>query len=71
MSVFPERITDDKGSAKIEGGMSLRDYFAAAAVQGILSNPGTPANTPHTTAREAYRVADALLTARQWADENI
>lgn len=71
MSVFPERITDDKGSARIEGGISLRDYFAAACVQGILSNPETPGNSPYTTAREAYRVADALIQMGKSPDDNI
>ena len=64
MSVFPERITDDRGSVKIEGGITLRDYFAAVAANGILSNPNTPANTPFYVAEEAYRVADALLGVR-------
>ena len=64
MNVFPERVTDDKGSARIEGGITLRDYFAAAALTGILSNPETPANTPYYVTTDAYRLADAMLEAR-------
>lgn len=64
MNVFPERVTDDKGSAKIEGGITLRDYYAAAALTGILSNPNTPANTPFYVAEDAYRLADAMIEAR-------
>ncbi len=64
MNVFPERVTDDKGSAKIEGGITLRDYYAAAALTGILSNPNTPANTPFYVADDAYKVADAMLEVR-------
>jgi hypothetical protein len=64
MNVFPERVTDDKGSAKIEGGITLRDYYAAAALTGILSNPNTPANTPFYVAEDAYRLADAMLEMR-------
>lgn len=65
MNVFPERVTDDRGSAKIEGGITLRDYFAATALTGILSNPQTPANTPYYVANDAYRIADAMLEARE------
>ena len=64
MNVFPERVTDDNGSAKIEGGITLRDYYAAAALTGILSNPNTPANTPFYVAEDAYRLADAMLEMR-------
>ena len=64
MNVFPERVTDDKGSAKIEGGITLRDYYAAAALTGILSNPNTPANTPFYVAEDAYRPAEAMLEMR-------
>lgn len=64
MNVFPERVTDDKGSARIEGGITLRDYYAAAALTGILSNPDTPQNTPYYVSADAYRLADAMLEAR-------
>lgn len=64
MSVFPDRVTDDRGSVKIEGGIQLRDYLAAVAANGILSNPNTPSNTPFYVAEEAYRIADALLGIR-------
>ena len=48
-------------------GMALRDYFAAKAMQGILTATLTP-NTvwSHDEAAEtAYNVADAMLKARQ------
>ena len=64
MNVFPERVTDDNGSARIEGGITLRDYYAAAALTGILSNPNTPQNTPYYVSSDAYRLADAMLEAR-------
>jgi hypothetical protein len=50
-------------SAKQEG-MSLRDYFAAAAMQGMLGT-GTP--TPEM-AKKAYQMADWMLQAREKAD---
>lgn len=46
--------------------MTLRDYFAAKAMQGILSATLTP-NTiwsQDDAAETAYNVADAMLKAR-------
>lgn len=40
----------------------LRDYFAAKAMQGIISN--IIAN-PQDTAKDAYTYADAMLKARE------
>lgn len=48
-------------------GMTLRDYFAAKAMQGILSATLTP-NTiwsQDDAAETAYNVADAMLKARE------
>lgn len=47
-------------------GMSLRDYFAAAALKGILANLHcTPQVTYEELAIRAYEQADAMLTVRQ------
>ena len=46
-------------------GVSIRDYFAAKAMQGILSNVEqftTPG--PEYVAEEAYKIADAMLEVR-------
>ncbi len=40
-------------------GMTLRDYFAAAALTG--SREGLP---PHQIAASCYNIADAMLSAR-------
>jgi hypothetical protein len=46
-------------------GMSLRDYFAAAALQGLLAaNPG-PTATSEFLAADAYGIADAMLEEKQ------
>jgi hypothetical protein len=47
----------------IETGMSLRDYFAAKAMQGILADSSTPEIMD--IAGAAYEIADAMLKARQ------
>ncbi len=44
-------------------GMTLRDYFAAKAMQGLLASE---VNAPrHEFAAEAYAMADAMLKARE------
>lgn len=48
-------------------GMTLRDYFAAKAMQGILAgdHPITHGGNPlETVAKVAYEQADAMLKAR-------
>ena len=47
---------------KTEGGMTLRDYFAAAALQGNLIEP-TASN--EDIAKYAYSLADAMIKARE------
>jgi hypothetical protein len=46
-------------------GMSLRDYFAAAAMQGTLAGPTGGPNTYEGLADAAYSAADAMLAARE------
>ena len=45
-------------------GMTLRDYFAAKAMQAILSNPEY-GDDDTSLAGAAYYVADAMLKARE------
>jgi hypothetical protein len=42
-------------------GMTLRDYFAAKAMQGMMVDTEIP-NCTHI-AKESYRMADAMLKA--------
>lgn len=73
--VFPRVGERDDGDtaphARAQSGMSLRDYFAAAALQGYLAGQWRPeefkadaAIEPATFAQRAYYFADALLAAR-------
>lgn len=48
----------------IARGMSLRDYFAAAALQGLLSEPDN-GWAPETLGKVTYAFADAMLEARK------
>ena len=60
---FP--IVDHEQVLKI--GMTLRDYFAAKALQGLLAFPGMEYADapPEVAARDAYAMADAMLAARE------
>lgn len=59
-------VSEDCGGA----GMTLRDYFAGQAIQGWLASYGP--DMPHPAqngsdidaARNAYKLADAMLKAR-------
>ena len=50
-------------TATVEYGMTLRDYFAAKAMQGLLSDSEV-SGTPEEFATRAYNMADAMLKAR-------
>lgn len=73
---FPTR--DDNYDSKYSGpGMTLRDYFAAKALQGLCANPGGPFQHNDMSgwaivncelddiANESYKLADAMLKARE------
>ena len=44
-------------------GMTLRDYFAAKAMQALIDNDGLFSEIP----TQAYALADAMLAAREKA----
>jgi hypothetical protein len=47
-------------------GMDLRDYFAARAMQGFLASPLLKTELgEYAMAKNAYRVADAMMKARE------
>lgn len=52
------------GSVEGHPGMTLRDYFAAKALQGLTAD-GTTGGTFAEYASDAYRYADAMLAARE------
>jgi hypothetical protein len=50
-------------------GMTLRDYFAAKAMQALIGTAGAPClggldGYESQTAKAAYRMSDAMLAAR-------
>ena len=85
---FPEHFYFDPGKGMYGqyvsascvgfGGMTLRDYFAAAALQGIIAGMGSAfpttedfggdraaENCYQVTAVDAYAMADQMLAARK------
>ena len=52
-----------QGIGFLDAGMSLRDYFAAKAMQAMFEEYTVHAK--HTLAQDAYRVADAMLEERE------
>ena len=59
---------NDGGPAFHNDGLSLRDYFAAAALQGIISDASVLASLKkdgELVSRSAYAFADAMLKARE------
>lgn len=45
-----------------KGGLELRDYFAAMAMQGFCTDNGY--NSMESIARDAYTLADAMIKQR-------
>lgn len=78
---FPRQQWEYDGQNNVlqyqEEGMTLRDYFAAKALQGLCANPGGPFQANNISgwaivncdlediANESYKLADAMLHARE------
>lgn len=45
-------------------GMTLRDYFAAKAVQGFCAAPDMNGTSLDSVVEQAFEIADAMLAAR-------
>lgn len=67
-----EQTFSNQDCAPFQGGMTLRDYFAAKVINGLIAAApcGTGFGVSHTDtnltyARAAYAVAEAMLNARK------
>ena len=58
---FPRADGRFDSSQKNEQGMTLRDYFAAKAMQALIDNDGLFSEIP----TQAYALADAMMKARE------
>jgi hypothetical protein len=63
-SAFPYTVAN--GAKSVDPGMTLRDYFAAKAMQALMSRPEHAhfAGSAHY-AQASYVMADAMLKARE------
>lgn len=62
-SAFPREFAVGNGVRAIEPGLTVRDYFAVQAMNGVIS--GTEIDlAPEHIAKVAYVVADAMLKER-------
>ena len=75
MKAFPTRGWNGHEET-ISEGMDLRDYFAAQAMQGLLSNADivkthmesatfTDVTPSDILCKESYQIADAMMQARE------
>lgn len=56
----------ERGMKEMEfAGMSLRDYFAAAALSGVVEVGCHESARPDEIAKAAYACADAMIKARK------
>jgi hypothetical protein len=68
---FPHEYFDKQlNQGRVMHGMTLRDYFAAKAMQGILGSDKYMGligvnRYEQRTAEDAYKMADAMLKARE------
>jgi len=71
-SAFPSEYWSEDGAPINEPGLSIRDYFAAKAMQSFISLAanGTEFGTSHEAtnlmyAHASYAMADAMMEARK------
>jgi hypothetical protein len=57
---FPVEVIYTQDNEKFNG-MTLRDYFAAKAMQALIDNDGLFSEIP----TQAYELADAMMKARE------
>ena len=63
----PAAFPNDVKPINERAGMTLRDYFAAKAMQALIiaNGPAPTGGWPTYAERTAYTVADAMLKARE------
>jgi len=71
-AAFPSYQSDHRGKASNTtfepvSGLTMRDYFAAAALTGLVAQYSGKAHGTHESygATYAYKMADAMLAARK------
>ena len=65
MTDIPAFPVCDEARLRDLPGMSLRDYFAAKAMQGLVENANWRGMPEDALAKAAYNMADAMLEVRK------
>lgn len=55
----------DRESFRAQTGATLRDYFAAAAMQGLVASGQADDMSPEAIAASSYLIANAMLARRE------
>ena len=66
-AAFPCSYGESPGLMYVDAGMTLRDYFAAKAMQSLI--PRTDHEAMRCVASSAYAIADDMLKARGTNDD--
>lgn len=67
---FPVWELNGNGQPEMTGfGMTLRDYFAAKAMQSLISKHGFISDEINFAAEHSYEIADAMLKAREASND--
>jgi len=64
MKAFPSVFMDYLPKEELRG-MDLRDYFAAKAMQALVTGQMHDADHWHLEAMTAYEIADSMMEARK------
>lgn len=64
MKAFPNKKIDNHGYDVYSTGMDLRDYYAAKAMQGLMSTAFNENVSRDQIAEVAYKMADSMMKAR-------
>lgn len=62
---MPVQYERDGKTYPITDGMTLRDYFAAKAMQGLIACPNSSVSKIGEVAKASYAIADFMLEARK------
>jgi hypothetical protein len=65
MPLLREELSSHNLSKEKKLNLNLRDYFAAKAMQGLLSDGAAPDVSKEIISIMAYAMADAMLQARE------
>jgi hypothetical protein len=64
MSEIRDEPAFPTNTSTVQYGMTLRDYFAAKAMQGLLADSDNNLNNFAELPRLAYQIADGMLIVR-------